>query len=83
MGSLTIGSNALRYWFMEFPREPGDLDIWAPERPAWTETVPDECPIDLFWDDRLAAIVGDLAGDDFDRQPKTVHRLREHHAFAP
>jgi len=77
MGSLTIGSNALRYWFMEFPREPGDLDIWAPERPAWTETVPDECPIDLFWDDRLAAIVGDR---DRTAEPDEILTIKVSHS---
>lgn len=56
MAALIIGSTAIRHWFPDFPREPHDVDVWAPEYPTSIGVRMDRA-VDRFWDDRLAPIV--------------------------
>lgn len=54
MIGLITGSTAIKHWFPDFPREPGDLDIWSPE--VDLGVLADEFPgkrVDAFWDDRI------------------------------
>jgi hypothetical protein len=52
MTTLIVGSQAIRHWFPDFPREPKDSDVWT------GEPLTDRTGVDYFWDDRLAGLIG-------------------------
>jgi hypothetical protein len=57
MIGLIIGSTAIKHWFPDFPRQPGDLDLWSPDLDEQSTALLKErfgaSKIDNFWDDRL------------------------------
>lgn len=55
MTTLIVGSQAIRHWFPDFPRDPKDRDVWS----QFVEQPRIDLPaVDTFWDDRLKTLPG-------------------------
>lgn len=54
MTSVIVGSTAIRYHFPDFPREPGDVDVFSPsDNPTFGVDIANGKRLDIFWDPRL------------------------------
>jgi hypothetical protein len=68
--TLVTGSTAAKAWFPDW-REPKDYDAFADEKPAGVRG-------DIFWDDRLHAILGDC---DRTATPDELYTIKYSHSF--